>query len=161
MSLNSPPQFFRALPEYRDKAKIIKSAIAIPGSTEYTLVRVNGQPGKLFYVHVNLEHNTGLQLVIEVDKQDIVRHTPSEIEGTGAGKLALEIPNAVADVLGTTKSASLNYAISFRAPAKGLDFDNALIVRVENIGTAEYDIQAGYVLFAIARRRQKKKQEES
>jgi hypothetical protein len=97
----------------RPKANIIKGATSVKAAGDYQIANVDGQSGRLFQVNVNMASQTALRLVIALDNKRIVNHTPEDIEDTGAGDLAIEIPNGLLSVIQTTKSAASNYAIAF------------------------------------------------
>lgn len=146
------PPIFYAPEKYRSEANILKTQTSILANGSYKLVSINGQAGKLGQVSANLDSQTAIRLVIIVDGAMLVNHTPADVEGTGSGKLALEIPNAFDSFLRTTKSASNNYAITFMPQFFPVDFQNRCEVNLINDTTSAVDLQAAYALWAILRR---------
>jgi hypothetical protein len=152
---NQPsPPLFLADSFYRWRSKRLKAAVSVPANGHYWLFSVNGQRGKIGQISVNLADQTSLKLVLAVANRRILDHTPANIEDTGAGDLALEIPNAQSSILCTTKSAASNYAISFMGHLINLGFDRKADCWVQNDTGTAVNIQAAYVLWAILGRSQ-------
>lgn len=139
--------------KYRLKANIIKTATSVPANGSYKLASVSGQMGKLGQVSVNMASQTALRLIVDLDNERIVNHTPEDIEDTGAGDLALEIPNAFDSLLRTTKSAASNYSMSFMGYLFNAEFKNRLDVDIVNDTTSAVNFQAAWAVWKILRRR--------
>lgn len=148
--LKYPPFFPSSC--YRLQANIIKAQTSVNANGSYKLASVNGQAGKLGQVSVNLDSQTAIRMVVDLDNERIVNHTPGDIEKTGAAALALEIPNAFDSLLRTTKSASNNYSMSFMAYLVGGEFQNRLKVDLVNDTTSAVVFQAAWVVWGILRR---------
>ena len=149
MGKNQYPPFSIKYPTYHWTANIIKTNKSVTAGGFFNVVSINGQSGRLGQVNVNLDSQTALRLQIERDGRYIVNHTPEDIEDTGAGDLALEIPNAINSILQTTKSASNNYAMAFMGHLLPCDFKNSLDVRIINDSSSAVDIQALYAIWGI------------
>lgn len=138
---------------YRLKANIIKNTVSILANGSYKLASVNGQPGKLGQVSVNLASHTAVRLVVDLDNERIVNHTPANVEETGEAGLALEIPNAFDSLLRTTKSSGSNRALSFMAYLMGGEFDHRLEVGLFNDSISAVNLNAGWAVWGLLRRR--------
>jgi len=146
------PYPFFADDKYRWDANIIKTQTAIAANGSYKLISINGQDGRLGQVSVNLASQTAVRLVVDVDGARLVNHTSEDVEDTGAGDLALEIPNAFDSLLRTTKSASTNYALTFMAHLIKLDFKTRCDVNLINDTTSAVNLQAAWAIWGILRR---------
>ncbi len=147
----TPPSFILYRPEfsYNWKTRRIKTNISVLANGFYDIATVHGQKGRLGQVSVNFDSQTALRLYVELDNQIIVNHTPADIETTGAGKLAIEIPNGLLSLLQTTKSAANNYSISFMGHLLPLDFDRRMVIKIFNDTTSAVDFQALYAIWGI------------
>ncbi|MHA2064615.1 MAG: hypothetical protein ACXABY_09570 [Candidatus Thorarchaeota archaeon] len=133
----------------RWRANILKTNKSVPLSGRYEVINVSGQPGLLGQITANLASQTSVRLQVEVDNRFLVNHTPADVEGTGAGKLALEIPNAVGSILQTTKSAASNYSISFIGIGQGIPFEKSCLAHLINDTATAVDVQALYATWAV------------
>ncbi len=140
---------FSIFPRYSWRTNIKKSDITVPEGGTYKIASVNGQKGRLGQVSVNLDSQTAIRLVIETDHKRLVNHTPEDVEDTGAGDMAFEIPNALTSLLQTTKSAANNYSISFMGHLIKCDFRNSLEVYLVNDSSGDVDLHALYAIWGI------------
>lgn len=147
----TPPTFILTRPEYRYnwKTRRIKTNISVLANGFYDIAAVQGQKGRLGQISVNFDSQTALRLYIELDNQIIVNHTPEDVEDTGPGDLAIEIPNGLLSLLQTTKSAANNYSISFMGHLLPLDFDRRLVIKIFNDTASAVDFQALYAIWGI------------